>query len=223
MEKYFTKDFNQFFIELAPNNNKDWFDIHRERYYKSVKFPFEKFVQDLITSVQKSDKEIKVGPKDCIFRINRDIRFAKDKIPYKMNTSALISPNGRKDMMAPGFYFEFGPEKIAVYGGLYMLDSASLLRVRNYIAKHLNEFNKLISDKQFVKTFGHLQGETSSRINKELKPAAEKQPLLMQKQFYFGTETSASKIASADILKTMLEYYKIAQPLNLFFRKAIGG
>ena len=90
---FFTPDFLQFFIELAPNNNKDWFDINRKRYENSVKEPFKKFVQQLIGELAKSNPAFEsLEAKDCIFRINRDVRFSKDKIPYKMMVSAVIAP-----------------------------------------------------------------------------------------------------------------------------------
>jgi uncharacterized protein (TIGR02453 family) len=92
---YFEKDYFEFFKELAANNHKEWFDVNRSRYHSSVKEPFDKFIADLITEVHKIDKKIEIAPKDAIFRINRDIRFSKDKTPYKLNRSAIISPRQR--------------------------------------------------------------------------------------------------------------------------------
>ena len=89
--KYFSSDYLEFFKELAPNNNKDWFDKNRKRYIDSVKEPFKKFVTDLIQEISKVDDEVQIEAKDAIFRINRDIRFSKDKTPYKLNNSAIIS------------------------------------------------------------------------------------------------------------------------------------
>src|SRR5690606_4197407 len=94
---YFTSDFIEFFKELAANNNKEWFDENRERYQKNVKIPFEKFVAALMAELKKDDPELTGDPKKAIFRINRDIRFAKDKTPYKLNRSAAISKYGKKD------------------------------------------------------------------------------------------------------------------------------
>ena len=79
-------EFNQFFKELAANNHKDWFDLNRKRYETHVKKPFEDFVEQLIEAVQKEDKSLNPKPKDCIFRINRDIRFSKD------NCAAFLLP-----------------------------------------------------------------------------------------------------------------------------------
>ncbi|HLP11924.1 MAG TPA: DUF2461 domain-containing protein [Flavobacteriales bacterium] len=222
MSTYFSPDFNKFLKELASNNNKDWFDVNRERYFKSVKEPFEKFVADFIANVQKIDKEIKTGPKESIHRINNDIRFSKDKTIYKTYRSAIIALGGKKGGQAPGFYFELGPEHVALYGGAYIVETAALVNLRNTIAKNLKEFDKLVNDKKFKATFGDLQGQKSVRVPANLKAAAEKQPLLFNKEFYFGTEKKASLVTSKDLMKTMLEHYKIALPMIKFLRKAVG-
>lgn len=220
---YFTPDFLKFYKELASSNHKDWFDLNRERYVKSVKEPFEKFVNDFIEIAKKKDREINVGAKDCIFRINRDVRFSKDKTLYKIYSSAVVVPGGRKAKNIPGFYFEFGPEKIGIYSGAYAPDTAELANIRKYIAKNLKTFEVLINDKKFVKTYGELQGEEASRLPAELKAAGEKQPLLFRKQFYFGTELKPSTVTDKNLVKTMQEHFETALPLVLFLRKGVRG
>lgn len=221
MSNYFTPDFLNFFIELAPNNNKDWFDINRTRYVQSVKEPFAQFVNDFIIEVQKMDPDIKTSAKDSIHRINRDIRFSKDKTLYKMHTSASLSPGGRKDMKSAGFYFELGPEKINVYGGSYVLETAELAGTRTYIAKNLRTFEALIADKKFAKRYGELLGEDAKRLPPELKAAADKQPLLYRKQFYVHAEAEPEIIPTKKIMKTMVDHYADMLPLLQFLRKAV--
>jgi uncharacterized protein (TIGR02453 family) len=100
---FFTADYLAFFKELAANNHKEWFDANRKRYETSVKEPFKAFTQHLIDELAKKEpafKELKAS--DCIFRINRDIRFSKDKTPYKTQCSAVISPNGKKSSSIHG-------------------------------------------------------------------------------------------------------------------------
>ena len=121
--KYFSSDYLQFFKDLAPNNNKEWFDINRKRYEEVVREPFKVFITDLIDELSKDDSEIQITQKEAIFRINRDVRFAKDKTPYKMSNSAIISKGGRKDKSYPGVYIELGPEKLGVYGGVFGPDN----------------------------------------------------------------------------------------------------
>ena len=112
---YFSIDFLDFFKELAGNNHKDWFDLNRKRYEANIKKTFEVFITDLITQINKHDEKIEITYKEAIFRINRDVRFSKNKEPYKLNRSAIISPKGKKDKAFPGLYLEMGPEHYRIY------------------------------------------------------------------------------------------------------------
>ncbi len=222
MEKIFTQDFLDFFIELASNNNKDWFDQNRSRYEKNVKEPFKYFVQQLITEFSKIDSKFKeTEPKDCIFRINRDIRFSKDKSPYKLQVSAVISPEGKKSRAIDGIYIELTPEHVRVYGGVYEVDKDDLQSIREGIAKNLNEFRKLISNQNFRKVFGELRGEKNKVLPKELKNAGEQEPLMYNKQWYFFTEFDPEIILEQDLIKRVIEVYKVARPVEQFFNRFI--
>lgn len=104
----FTKDFIDFFKELSQNNNKKWFDQNRKKYEKFVKVPFHSFVERMIEKIEDDDPDMKITPAESIFRINRDIRFSRDKTPYKTQMSALISRTGKKDKGFPGIFFFAG-------------------------------------------------------------------------------------------------------------------
>lgn len=93
---YFDENFLKFFKSLNKNNHKEWFDKNKSTYEASVKKPFEKLVADLIFKMQKLHPGFQCEVKDAVFRINRDIRFSKDKTPYKTNVSAVICHGGRK-------------------------------------------------------------------------------------------------------------------------------
>lgn len=173
---FFTPDFLQFFIDLAPNNHKDWFDLNRKRYENSVKEPFKNFVQHMIAEIAKTDSNFKdLEAKDCIFRINRDIRFSKDKTPYKMNVSAVVAPEGKKSKAVNGIYFEFGPEHVRVYGGIYEIDKDDLLTVRDGIANDIKGFQTAYTNPNFKKVFGTILGEKNKVIPKELKDGKNRQ------------------------------------------------
>jgi len=218
---HFTKDFLDFFIELAPNNNKDWFDENRKRYHESVKTPFDNFVTVMINEMRKTDKSLNISYKDCVFRINRDIRFSKDKTPYKLNRSAAISAGGRKDHTSPGLYFEITPEHVRVYTGIYGADKHQLLAVREEIADNSKEFDKIINNKKFKSTFGEIHGAKNVRLPKELQEAGEKQPLIYNKQFYVYTSFSPKIIFEKGLEKKLVDNYKIAEPLANFLSKPL--
>ena len=219
--KYFTVDYLEFFKELAPNNNKDWFDINRKRYLSSVKEPFKKFVSDLIQEVAKLDNEVQIEAKDAIFRINRDIRFSKDKTPYKLNNSAIISKTGRKDKNYPGIYIELSPDKFRFYGGVYMPDTKQVQKIREAIVNQGDELNDILINKDFKSKFGEIKGEKNKRIPIEFRELSKKQPLLFNKQWYHFAELSPKIILQDDLMETVLEYVQAASKMRVFLKNAL--
>lgn len=219
--KYFEKDFLQFFKELAANNNREWFQANKARYESYVKKPFEKFVSDLIREIAKRDKSVNITPSDAIFRINKDIRFSKDKTPYKLSASAAISAGGRKSMEDPGIYVELGPAHLALAGGVYMPSKESLLSIREAIASNPKAFMKLLDDKKFSSAWGTLQGEKNKIIDASLKQAATICPWIYNKQFYYWVELKSSIIITDQLMSTILEHHDAAKQVSAFFAKAM--
>jgi uncharacterized protein (TIGR02453 family) len=219
---FFNSDFLQFFRDLAPNNNKDWFDANRSRYENNIREPFKAFVDHMISELSTENPRLKdLQNKECIFRINRDIRFSKDKTPYKMKVSALINVGGKKNYLGEGIYIELGPEHLRIYGGLYQLDKESLLEIREGIAANPKEFKKLYSENKFERLFGTIRGDQNKILPKELKAAGEIEPLIFNKQFYYFAEYSPEKILDKDLDKVIINAYQTAQPIEHFFSKII--
>ncbi len=219
--KYFTKDYLEFFKELAAHNHKGWFDLNRKRYETVVREPFKIFISDLINEVSKLDKGVQIEAKDAIFRINRDIRFSKDKTPYKINNSAIISKMGRKDKSYPGLYIELSPEHLAIFGGIYMADTNQIQKIRHQIMKYPEQFQKIITDKDFVKKFGEIKGAKNKRIPKEFRLAAEEQSLIMNKQWYHQAFLSPKIITGNDLMDRVLDYHIRALPFQKFLIGAL--
>jgi uncharacterized protein (TIGR02453 family) len=219
--KYFSPDYLDFFKELAGNNHKDWFDVNRKRYEANVKKAFEVFITDLISAIQKHDKTIEITYKEAIFRINRDVRFSKNKEPYKLNRSAIISPKGRKDKAFPGLYIELGPEHYRIYGGVYQPDKEQLYSIRDTIAANPKAFTKLVNDKKFLTTFGEVRGDKNKIIPKEFKEEGERTPLIFNKQFYWFSQFDAEMIESEDLLEKTMEVYLANKKVMDYFAKAM--
>jgi uncharacterized protein (TIGR02453 family) len=220
---YFDSDFVDFFKELAPNNNKDWFDVNRKRYTDIIKEPFKAFVAKLIEELSQRNPKLKdLEPKDCIFRINRDIRFAKDKTPYKMNVSALVAAGGKKNDAGEGCYVEFGPEHVRIYGGLYEPDKVSLLKIRQGIAADPKPFQKLYSEKEFKKLFCEIRGDKNKIIPKEVKAAAEVEPLIFNKQFYYFHQMDPTVLTEEGLMDQILHCYDVARPVEQYFSKILN-
>jgi uncharacterized protein (TIGR02453 family) len=219
---HLSKDYMDFFKELAADNSKNWFDINRKRYKDSVKDPFDKFIGDLIDEVKKIDNKIEIAPKDAVFRINRDIRFSKDKTPYKLNRSAIISPKGRKDKAYPGLYIEVSPEHCRVYGGVYQPDKTQLYNIRETIVDNPSKLNKLMNDKEFKSTFGDVKGEKNKVILKEFKEVAAKHEIVLNKQFYWYTEMKPAEALKDGFLDKVLTAYKTNKKIMDYFADAMS-
>ncbi|HNU57702.1 MAG TPA: DUF2461 domain-containing protein [Flavobacteriales bacterium] len=218
---WFTNDFNDFFKDLAKNNNKEWFDANRKRYEASVKEPFTAFVAEAIKRIGKHDKAVRIEPKEAIFRINRDIRFSKDKTPYKLNASAIISPAGRKDHATPGIYFELGPESVKFYGGAYQPEKEQLERIRTAIMRDPKGFRKTIENKAFTALFDGVLGEANKVLPNEFREAAMKEPLIANKQFYVGAERSPKLVADPKLMDQMMDHYLAMRPFNAWLAAAM--
>jgi uncharacterized protein (TIGR02453 family) len=218
---YFTKDTLQLLRQLKKNNNREWFNENKPRYIEHVKEPFEVFIGKLIEALSPYFDSLAITPKDAIFRIYRDVRFGKDKTPYKTKVSAIISPGGRKNRTMPGIYLEITPDDMRIYSGLFQLDSKELYNVRSYISHNMAEFQRLISESNFVETFTEIKGEKNKRIPKEFDEDAIKQPLIYHKQFYFFTSWPVQTIYEEDLIERIVETFTIAKPVSEFLYEGL--
>lgn len=215
---YFTNGFLDFFLELEENNNKEWFHSNKKRYEEHVKKPMQNFVSDVVAELQKFDSDIFVEPKKCIGRINRDIRFSNDKTPYKIRSFAHIT-NGEKMDPLPVIAFQMGAKDLGIMSGFYNPPKERLKSIKENIQSDTDQFQKLYSDKDFMETFGTIQGEAFKRIPPEYKETHEKEPLIANKQFYFVKEFAPDVILTDDMLPLVITYWKAAKPLNDFLLK----
>ncbi len=213
---HFTKEFTKFFEELKQNNNREWFTANKKRYEKHVKRPFEAFVSVLIVKMQEYDPQCTIQPKDAIFRIYRDIRFSKDKTPYKTNVSAVIGRGGRKEKTLVGMYVELSADHIRIYGGVYMPDKEQLYSIRQEILYNQKEFERLISDKTFVKYFGEVRGDKNIRLPPEFAEIQDEQPLIANKQFYYYSEIDPKLITDDGLIEALFTRFEAGADLRNF-------
>jgi uncharacterized protein (TIGR02453 family) len=152
----------QFASELKLNNNRPWFIEHKADY-ENARSCFEEFVAELIFDLSKSEPLGGLTPKDCIYRLNRDLRFSKDKTPYKPYLSAYIAPGGRKSRKL-GYYAHLEPGNVMLAGGLYDPEPQQLTAFRDAISRDAREFKSIISDPKFVEYFGSVGGDALKTI-----------------------------------------------------------
>lgn len=152
------QDAFQFLIDLECNNNRPWFNEHKERYL-AAKTSIDELVEELIPLIQSFDKEVDVtSAKKCVFRIYRDARFTKDKAPYKTHFGAFISKGGRKSPYA-GYYFHFEADRSFVGGGIYRPESAVLKAIRTQIYESPQDYKGIIEKADFQATFPMIYGD----------------------------------------------------------------
>jgi uncharacterized protein (TIGR02453 family) len=206
--------------DLKKNNNKEWFEKNRKRY-DVVRNNFFEVAQKIIDGTLKFDASIgDQSAKNCVYRINRDVRFSKDKSPYKSNFAAVFSRGGRKSHFA-GYYFHLEPGDIFVGGGVWMPEAANLQKVRQEIDYNLKEFIKITTKKSFQKTFGNMSGERLSRPPKGYEadnPAIE---YLKHKSFLFGARLKDSDLKKKDADKSVVSIFRELSPFIYFLNRAL--
>jgi uncharacterized protein (TIGR02453 family) len=212
-----------FLADLAQNNNKDWFDANRKTY-EVLKKEWQVKVATFIKQIAEFDKTVShLEPKDCIFRINRDIRFAKDKSPYKTNFGAYICMAGKKASVAnrAGYYLHIEPNKSFIAGGLYMPDAPDLKKVRQEIDYNFKEFNSILSNKDFKKHFKTLEGEKLKTTPKGYDEKNEAIEFLKHKSFIVSKAVTDAEITGKDFEKMLIESFRVMKPFHDFLNKAL--
>lgn len=212
----------KFLKDLKKNNNKLWFEKNKNDYL-AAKSDFENFVQQLINSMGSIDKEIaKLQPKNCVFRIYRDVRFSKDKSPYKPNMGASMNKGGKKIHDA-GYYFHCEPGKSFLAGGFYMPMPPDLAKIRQEIDYNFTNWKKIITNNTFKKNFTKgVEGiEVLARPPKSYdanNPAIE---FLKMKSFIVSKPVSDKELQSKKILKDIVETFEAMKPMVEFLNAAI--
>ena len=215
-----TQSYIDFFEGLATNNTKEWFHAHKDEYEQQVKEPFLGLLASLLPQLQVWEPLIPDDPKSALFRINRDLRFSKDKTPYLTVMKAGFSPGGKKSEL-PGFYLGIDAESIHVGGGLFGLKGPVLKQVRTSIAAEPQAFRQMLDASAFKERFGELKGETTSRLPAEIQAAAQTVPELAHKQFYAMAKLPlAQHLNDEQLPQVILSYFEAIQPLNAFLKKA---
>lgn len=210
----------QFLKNLRKNNNKEWFDANRDSY-EVAKANFKEFVDKLIEGLSKFDPAVKnLESKNCVFRINRDIRFSADKTPYKKNLSALISPGGKKSFAA-GYYVHIEPGASFLAGGMWQPEPVHLNAIRQEIDYNADEFKKILNAKAFKTYFGSLSDEDKLKtVPKGYDKTHPQIELLKHKSFIVSHEIADKTIVSKDFLKESSKIFNAMHPLNAFLRRA---
>jgi uncharacterized protein (TIGR02453 family) len=212
----------KFLKDLKKNNNKQWFEANRKNY-ETAKADYLSLVESIIMAVSKFDEPVgALKAKDCTFRINRDVRFSKDKSPYKSNMGAFIKPGGKK-VNAPGYYFHCEPGENFVAGGLYMPEPAELVRVRQEIDYNYDEWSKIINNKTFKKYFKGGLRKTDT-LSRPPKGYAEDNPAiayLKLKSFIISRPLTDADLVDKNLVKEIAKTFEAMKPMIDFLNHAM--
>lgn len=214
----------QFLSQLKKNNHKQWFDANRKKY-ESAKNDFTYFLQDVINDFSKTDPSLSgITAKDCLFRINRDIRFSKDKSPYKINFGASINTGGKKSFKA-GYYIHLQPGQSFIGGGLYDPFPEVLKKVRQEIDYNFDEFKKIISNKKFRAVYKNgLSKDDGLCLSRPPKgydgsnPAIE---FIKLKSIIAITPLPDVLLTGKKLKSTVIKSFEALRPLIIFLNKAL--
>jgi uncharacterized protein (TIGR02453 family) len=215
------KEILEFLKDLEVNNNRDWFEKNRQRYEQTRK-QFMTFTGMMISEIRKFDDELPLlNPKDCMFRIFRDVRFSNDKSPYKTNYGSYMARGGFKAGFA-GYYFHISPEECFQSGGIYMPPPEHLHAIRQEIYYRPEDYLKIVNDEQFKRIYTDGYFDSLKTAPKGYPKDWEYIDLLKPRNYAFSHQIRPEELSSPDLFADTIERFKIISPLNRYLNRAIA-
>lgn len=209
-----------FLSKLEKNNNKNWFDKHRDDY-EAAKKDLEAMVVNIHSELCKTEPRMSdQKPKDCIFRIFRDVRFSKDKTPYKSHFGAYFSRAGRKAPDA-GYYIHIEPGKSFVAGGLWMPEPPLLKITRQEIDYNFDELKAILNQPAFKKQFKKLEGESLKTLPQGYDADNPAIDYLKMKSFIVTSKIDDKDITSKTFVQKVLKSFTLIKPLVDFLNRGV--
>ena len=215
-----TQETFNFFKQIEENNNKPWFEKNRP-LYETAKANFLEFMEVLLPKIRTIDQIVEKDLKKYASRIHRDIRFSKNKSPYKNNISSLIERE--LDYKKCPFYIHIQPNGSFMGAGVYQPDPALLKRVRQEIDYNSSELHKIIGKPSFKATFGKITGDSLVRPPKGYEEDNPNIELLKLKFYIVRKDFSDEEVMSPDFVDNLAELYREAIPFFEFLDNAIVG
>ena len=172
-----SKESLQFLDDLKTNNNRDWFQNNKKRY-EIFKKDYHQFIQDFLNLMKPNDAALTLlEVKNCAFRINRDIRFSKDKSPYKTHLGVWMNTNfGNSN--GPGYYIHIEKGKSFIAGGLYSPEADELKKIRKEIAFFYDDLEAIVDEKSFKSVYGNLDKNESNSLKNAPKGYEKDHPAI---------------------------------------------
>ena len=212
----------QFLKDLKVNNDRDWFNANKDRY-KQAKEEFDQFINALIAEIAKFDPTVAhFTAKECVFRIYRDVRFSKDKSPYKTHFGGHITSAPKKSEIhtRAGYYIHLEPGASMLAGGAYLPESKWLRSIREKICSETKDFKKILNNRAFKETFGEIEGEKLKRPPRDFPGDHPEIEILKQKSFLATHKLKDKDVLANDFVKHSGKVFKVLAPFDAFLNAA---
>jgi uncharacterized protein (TIGR02453 family) len=223
-QTYITPELFQFFRELKANNNRDWFQANKQRYESQVREPLLRFISDFgLRLAEISPHYVADARKSggSLFRINRDVRFSKDKSPYKTAAGIQFRHESGQDVHAPGFYLHLEPDGVFGGIGIWQPDTRALNQIRDAIVENPDRWRQIVSDETFTARF-ELSGDSLKRAPKGYDPDHPLIEDLRRKDFIAATPFIEAEACAPDFIDRFAETCRIGAPFAQFLTTSIG-
>jgi uncharacterized protein (TIGR02453 family) len=221
---HFTSEFFGFLSELKRNNDRDWFQANKPRYQQAVQDPLLRFISDFAQPLADISPRFVADPRPSggsMFRIYRDVRFSRDKSPYKTHAAAQFRHQQGRDVHAPGFYLHLEPENVFVGAGMWHPSGSTLAAVRQAIFDRPDAWSEIVSDPEFLADH-NLGGESLKRAPKGYDPDHPQIEHLKRKDFVSFQNLSEREALSSGFIDIVADSYRAAAPFVRFLTEAIG-
>lgn len=211
-----------FLTLLKDNNNREWFHANK-KLYEEAKTEVETFVNNLIPQLAVFEPSLKyVTAKECMFRIFRDVRFSKDKSPYKTNMGAWITKGGRKSP-GPGYYLHIQPGESMLAGGVYMPEPDKLKKIRQEVYYNAEEFKAILNEKSAKKYFNGLSDWDKQKLApRDFPKDFPDIDLLKYRHYTFTHMIDDKQVVKQDFTKVVVKVFSLMKPLNDFLERALN-
>jgi uncharacterized protein (TIGR02453 family) len=218
-----SKDTLQFLDDLKANNNRDWF-LENKKRYEAFKKDYQQLVADLLDAMKPLDPSLEMlEVKNCTFRINRDIRFSKDKTPYKSHLGIWLS-SGAKGLNRSGYYIHLEKGASFIAGGLYCPESEDLKKMRKEIAFFYEDLEAILAEKDFKSEFGDFDRNEKDTLKNPPRGYDKEHPaveLLKLKSFEASQKIDFSAASKKDFVAVMSQKLIALKPLNDYINRAL--
>jgi uncharacterized protein (TIGR02453 family) len=211
-----------FLRDLAENNDRSWFEAHKDVYERELKAPFLELIGALNEALAEFAPEHVRPPQRAMMRIYRDVRFSANKAPYKTHLAAWWAREGMEKTSGAGFYLEISAVEVTVAAGAYMPAPEQLLAIRRHLEEHHAEWRALLADTKLRSLMEEFDGQTMTRVPKGFRaddPAAE---LLKRRQWGVAAELPAARALEPGLLQEVVRRFRAAAPLTAWLNAPLA-